>query len=87
MAVPNSAMVRAPVQARIPPRSQMSSPAPGEGTLASMGPGEEKTPEPITMLIRSANPSIALRLRANVPRGSAASVSSWRAVLTDTLSS
>lgn len=66
-AVPSSAMVNAPVHARIPPRSHMSNEAPGDGTLASMGPGEEKTPEPITMLIRRAKPSTARRLRAKVP--------------------
>lgn len=51
----------------------MRSPAPGDGTFASMGPGEEKTPEPMTMLISKAKPSSAPRLRANVPRGASLS--------------
>jgi hypothetical protein len=51
----------------MPPSNQIRSPAPGDGTFASTGPGEEKTPDPMTMLMRSAKPSRALRLRANVP--------------------
>jgi hypothetical protein len=50
-----------------------------------MGPGEEKTPEPMTMLISKAKPSSAPRLRANVPRG--ASLSSWCTASTGGVSS
>jgi len=57
IAVPNSAKVLAPVQARTPPRSHSTSATPGEGTFASIDPGDVKMPLPMTMLMIMAKAS------------------------------
>ena len=67
IAVPNSAMVLAPVQASSPPTSQTIRAAPGDGTFVSIDPGEVKTPLPMTMLTIMANASKVPRFRLNVP--------------------
>lgn len=45
----------------------MSNAAPGDGTFASIDPGDVKIPLPITILITIANASMVPKLRANVP--------------------
>ena len=60
-------MVDAPVQARNPPASHISSAAPGDGTLVSIADGEAKTPLPMITDIKRVNPSSVPRLRANEP--------------------
>lgn len=61
IAVPSSAKVVAPVQARTPPTSHIARAIPGEGTFASIEPGEVKTPLPMTMLTTMPNASMAPR--------------------------
>lgn len=46
-AVPSSAIVALPVQARRPPTSHIKRAAPGDGTLVSTAAGEAKMPEPV----------------------------------------
>lgn len=65
IAVPSSAIVLAPVQARMPPTSHTISATPGDGTFVSIEPGEVKIPLPITMLMTMPKASMAPRLRVN----------------------
>lgn len=74
--MPSSAMVLAPVHARIPPTSHTTSAAPGDGTLVSMDPGEVKMPLPMTMLITMEKASTAPRLRVKVPAPPSSATSS-----------
>ena len=67
MAVPNSAMVLAPDQAKMPPTSHTTSAIPGEGTFVSIDPGDVNIPLPMTMLMMIANAFSVPKLRANVP--------------------
>lgn len=57
IAVPNSAKVLAPVQARTPPTSHSTKATPGEGTFASIDPGDVNIPLPITILMIMAKAS------------------------------
>lgn len=68
IAVPSSAKVVAPVQAKTPPINQIASAIPGDGTFVSIEPGDVKTPLPMTMLTTIPKASAAPRLRVNVPR-------------------
>jgi hypothetical protein len=72
IAVPSSANVDAPVQARTPPTSHMINDAPGEGTFASIAPGDVKIPLPMTIFMMMANASRVPRFCLNVPCAGAA---------------